>query len=248
MRKMQLGHIFCKNKTHNVTVRTAVFLTSALLAAALVGFTPAKDSGSSSVENINLTVTDCNVTLKILNGKAAGASAAKDGFKYEIDETKHKLTAARNGSAMTIDLESTGKPNEGAAEIATIFIPEQQYSKITVVGNNAGVSLPSLNADYHLTNNNGAMSMCVSKEFSKTIDLTVTNGSGSLVLSSLADNYTLNMTGETSAISVSPELPKYTFQPNYKYVKGNGKAVINLNITNSAFSIVVDDIDDGKIE
>lgn len=237
------------NKTHLFNIfRIIVPLVTILLTGTLVGFTPKKDSNTSLVENINLTVTGCNVMVKTLSSNVIGSSSAKDGFRYEIDETIHKLTATQNGDTMTIELKSTGKSNEGFTDMAVIFIPEQQYSKITVEGNNAGVSLPPLNTDYDLKSNNGAMSVRVTKDFNKTIDFASTGGSGSLILSSSADNYTLNMIGEKSAISVSPKLPKYTFQPNYKYVKGNGKATINLNIAKSSFSVSIADIDYDKMD
>lgn len=235
------------NKKRSGIFMAAVSFVIILLAGTLVGFTAAKDSNTASVENINLIVTGCNVTVKTLSSNVLGTSSAQDGFRYEIDEAIHRLTALRNGSTMNIELRSTGKSSESLTDMAIIFIPEQQYSRITVIGSDAGVSLPPLNADVHMTNNSGAMSVHVSKGFNNTINFTNKSGSGSLVLSSSVDDYTLNMTGKSSAISVSPELPKYTFQPQYKYVKGNGKAAIHLNIEKSSFSIVVVDIDDDKM-
>lgn len=245
--KERFANVFDRKNTHRGILTTIILLVMVILASTLVGFTAEKSGKASLVENVNLTITGCNVMVKTLSSNVIGASSAKDGFRYEIDEAIHKLTATRNGSTMNIELKSTGKSSGSFTDMAIIFIPEQQYSNITVIGNDAGVSLPPLNANINMTSNNGAMSIGVSKEFNKTIDFTNTSGSGSLVLSSLADNYTLNMTGKDSAISVSPKLPKYTFQPNYKYVKGNSKATINLNISKSSFSIVVADIDDDKM-
>lgn len=128
--------------------------------------------------------------------------------------------------------------------MAVIFIPDQQYEKITVNGNGAGVSLPPWDSDLHVTSSNSAMSVCVSKGFNKTIDVTNTGSSGSLILSASADDYTLQIKGKDSAISVAPELPNYTLQQDYIYVKGDGEAAINLNLTNSAFSVTVEDLEE----
>lgn len=111
-------------------------------------------------------------------------------------------------------------------------------------GNGAGVSLPPLDSDLHVTSSNSAMSVCVSKGFNKTIDVTNTGSSGSLILSASADDYTLQIKGKDSAISVAPELPNYTLQQDYIYVKGDGEAAINLNLTNSAFSVTVEDLEE----
>lgn len=246
--KKRFTNFFDKDDKHGGSLRVGVSLVTLLLASALVGFAAKKDNNVATVENINLTVTGCNVMVKTLSSNVIGSSSAKDGFRYEIDENIHKLTAVQTGSTMNIELKSTGKAKGNQTDMAIIFIPEQQYGKITVTGNDAGVSIPPLNADIHMTSSNGAMSVRVLKEFDKTIDFTNTDGSGSLVLSSSADHYTLNMTGKNSAISVSPELPKYSFQPQYKYVKGTGKATINLNITNSAFSLSVADIEDDTMD
>lgn len=235
-------------KTYSIFVRVAALLVAALLGSASVGFTAVNGGKASPVENINLTVTGCNVMVKTLSSNVIGSSSAQNGFRYEIDEAIHKLTATQNGSTMNIELHSTGKPNKSLTDMAVIFIPEQQYSKITVIGNDAGVSLPPLNAALNITSNNGAMSVRVAQNFSKTIDITSTGGSGSLVLSTLADNYTLNITGKNSAINVSPELPQYSFQHQYQYVKGNGKAAIRLNIVESSFAVTVEAIEDDKMD
>lgn len=235
-------------KIYGRMVKAVISIVAALFSSTMVGFTTANEHTVPTIETINLTVTDCNVTVKTLSSNVIGANSAQVGFRYEIDETIHKLTATQNGSTMNIDLKSTEKSNSNQINMAIIFIPDQQYNKITVIGNHAGISLPSLNANTKITSNNGAMGLVVSKGFNNTIDFTSIGGSGSLALSSSADNYALNMKGESSAISVSPQLPKYTFQPNYKYVKGNGKAVINLNIIKSSFSIAVSDIEADKMD
>lgn len=92
-----------------------------------------------------------------------------------------------------------------------------------------------------MTNTKGAMSISISEDFCRTLNFSMKEGSGSVQLSPSADDFTLNMKVKQSAVSVSPEMPSYTYQPEYEYVKGDGTARINLNIEKSSFSVAVYD-------
>lgn len=261
--KERFINIFDIRKKRSGILAVAVVLATILLSGTLVGFTLAKSpkatdasssssivdiTGASPVENIHFTITDCNVTIKTLSAAVISPSSNSNGFKYEIDEAVQKLTATENGSTMNIELVSTDKLSEKPTPQRTIiYIPEQQYKKITVVGNSAGISVPALNADFEITNNMGAVSISVSKGFDKSIDFKSIEGSGSLVLSPTADNYTINMTANTSAVSVPKEFPVYVFQPRYEYVKGLGAAKINLDLQGSAFAIAISNKADSKM-
>lgn len=205
-----------------------ILMTAVILAAALLsGFTTVKKPEDSSIQNLSLTVSNSNVIVKI---------SETGEFKYEIDETIYKLTATQNGSTFSIDLKLTGKPKKGM-NMATVFLPNQQYDKVTVMGNHAGIKLPALNADLDITNNGGAVSLNVPQEFDKNMDVSFVNGAGALNLSLLADDYTVNIKQKKSAVGVPAEFPSYMARPEYQYVKGNGKAKINLDLQSSAFSI-----------
>lgn len=238
---------FSRKKTHYAMAMTAVLLGTVLSVGTVVGFAAEKaDKKTPLVENVNLTVTDCNVIVKTLSSNTVGKSSTKDGFRYELADGALEMVATKSDTTMNIELKATKKQKKSATDMSIIYIPEQQYKKITVTSNGAGISLPPLNAAINITNNSGAMNMSIPKDFDKTLDFKSTGGANTLVLSTLADNYTLNITGKGSAINVPPELPKYNRQANYQYVKGSGKAILNLNMEESAFSLNMEDMKAGK--
>lgn len=202
----------------------------------------------TTIDQINLTVTSCNVIVKIRSSNTVNGTENSNEFLYEIDETIQELTTDQDGSTINIDLKSTGKPGKNMTDMAILYIPEAEYRKITVTGNKAGISLPPLNTDFQVTCSNSATSLRVPQNFNKTMDFTTTASSGVLVISPYADNFTLNINAKGSAIAVSPEMPMYIYQPEYEYIKGDGAAKISLNIDESSFSVLVSDASDEKME
>lgn len=251
--KKRLANIFDSKKKRNGRLMAAAVAAAVLMSCFLVGFNITEMSTVnaglvSEIENIKLTVTDCNVYVKTLSKNVVNSDTDNNGFKYEIDESIYTLTISQDNETLNIELKPTGRRNENQTAMPVIYIPEKEYNNITVTGNRAGISLPPVNADFIVTNSDGATSMSVSKQFNKTIDFSNISGSGSLIISPAADNYTLNMKAAESAVSVPPEMPDYLFEPGYEYVKGDGSAKINLEIKESSFSILVSDVNDYKMD
>lgn len=233
MMQTRFRNIFDTRRKHSGLLAVTAVLAGVLAFGSLLGFTTVEASVMTTVKNIELKAADCNVIVK----------PSDDGtFQYEYDDEIHKLTALQDGAAMYLTLESTGKPNTTGLDMAVLYVPDVSYDKITVDGSRAGISLPSLDADFDIKSESGAVSIQVSAGFNRSIDFTNTDGSGSIAINPLAGNYTFDMTSDSSAVSLPEEFPELSDQAgdgHYKYVKGNGRARINLTVKNSAFSVVL---------
>ncbi|MNI56446.1 hypothetical protein D3C73_1114460 [compost metagenome] len=156
----------------------------------------------------------------------------------------HRITSKVTGSNMEIKVERLKTPQgtstpEGLTDMINIYIPDKSYNNITVDDNASGVSLPELNANLHLTNNNGSMSIQIPESFNKVIDFVHTNGSGSVSIDAKAKNYALNITSKDSSVSTSPGLPAFINGKPWGYKNGNGAAKININVKKSSFTILL---------
>lgn len=232
--KERFRNIFDKRRKHSGFIMVTAILFTLLGTGSLVGFS-AENTGSDKkaekVENLQIDVQDANVIIR----------PSDDGtFKYDIDSTIHKLTTAQDGSTLIITLESTGKGNTSGMDMDVIYVPDTSYGTVTVNAEQAGVSLPSLDADYEIAGSDSAVSVRVSESFNRNIKLSLEESSGSLVIDPAAGNYTLSLDEEGSAISLPDSFPEYYYQRDYQYTAGNGLAQIDLKLQESAFSVNIE--------
>lgn len=229
--KERFRNIFDRRRKHSGFIMAAAVLFTVLGAGSLVGFSAAGKDPEAAKENLEINVKEANVIIK----------TSDDGeFKYDINEAIHKLTTVQDGATLIITLESTGAENNSGMDMDVIYVPDASYGTVTVNAEQAGVSLPSLDADFEITGSGSAVSARVSESFNRNIKLTLEESSGSLVIDPAARNYTLSLDAEGSAISMADSFPEYNYPPNYQYVTGNGQARINLSIRESAFSVNIE--------
>ncbi|MCE3201095.1 M56 family metallopeptidase [Paenibacillus sonchi] len=234
--KERLEMLMNYKKKSRLSVCAAVLLSILFLCSfTFVGAYASSPSETQKVKNIQLHVDDANVKVKFSeNGQ----------FRYEYDKAMHRITSKVTGSNMEIKVEQLKAPQgasipEGLTDMINIYIPDKSYNNITVDDNASGVSLPELNANLHLTNNNGSMSIQIPESFNKVIDFAHTNGSGSVSIDAKAKNYAVNVTAKDSSVSTSPGLPAFTNGKPWRYKNGNGAAKININVKKSSFTILL---------
>lgn len=95
--------------------------------------------------------------------------------------------------------------------------------------------MPAVNVDITITNNEGAASVSLPSDYSKTVNYTGVSGAGSLVMNSNTD-YTVNVKYSDSAISGLKNWPMFGSSGDCSYTSGNGTAKIKVDLTKCAFS------------
>lgn len=238
MSEQSSGVTVVRNKPISLKL-VAVALVTVFLFGILLNLTTVV-AADVAVKKIVLNVSDANITVR---------KTYDNDFHYEYSDKYFKLAAAQIGDALRITISAQNSVTKiPLSERAVIYVPDREYASITVDAKSAGVSLPSINANYKVIGSNSAVGVELAKEFNKSVDLRLSGGAGEVKIDKTATNYTVNLASSASSIDLPDEFPQFLQQQNYQYKKGNGKTAINLDVKDSAFSLDLETIQSSKME
>ena len=142
-----------------------------------------------------------------------------------------------NGAAFEIKV--TGKPDAAFRweDRVMIYIPAQTYDLITGVSEKGGLKLSSLNTDMDVINNAGSVMVNLPSDYDRTLNYTGASASGAVILNGNAD-FAVSAKFTSCAVTVPDSWPVCgNGSSEYSYTSGSGTAKVNLELTNSAFSL-----------
>ena len=213
-----------------------MIFTTALIIGGMVISTSAAEI--ATVNNLNISVNNCNVVFDF----------STDGkYSYDYDNTKFTVTNTTKDSTTEITINCKDNydakkaymdtSNNVVFDLVYIYIPNQSYGTVTVINENAGVTLPELNSNINYTSNGDATNIALPGDYNKIINYTSVNGAGKIVLKESFNDFKISVKNLNSAVSLPKDFPSKTGSSTYEYTKGDGKAKINVDIQNCAFRI-----------
>jgi hypothetical protein len=179
-------------------------------------------------KTLAIVATDCNIRL---------IESDTDTIKYYFDKDLFSVTKKTSGDTTTIN--ATIKP--GAVtdfddKIETA-IPSDMFTAISADIKRAGLVLPTLNIDYDIVSDNGAISFSPPKDYDKAFAVNLKNSSGSLVLDKAATDFKVSIDAEQSAVSVPKTWSKFSPKTEYSYTSGDGNAEFDITLSGSSFTV-----------
>ena len=176
--------------------------------------------------NLKITANNANVDVQLSgNGQ----------YSYNYDSSKFTVSTATNEATFEITVSANQGAVIGFEDRVTVYIPDQAYALITGVSEKGGLNLPEINANINVTNNEGAASVRLPSDYSKTVNYTGVSGAGSLVMNYNTD-FVVNVKYSNSAVSGLNNWPMFGSNGDYNYTSGNGAAKINVDLSKCAFS------------
>lgn len=186
-------------------------------------------SVSAAGENLEISATDCNVTVAL----------SEDGkYSYDYDTSKFAVTKTELGSTTKIMINQIAGASISWQDRVYVNVPNREYEQVTVISNSSGITIPTLNVNYNITSNSGAISLTLPKNYTKIVNFNSVSGSGGIRLDPNATDYLVSMKINTCSIALPKDFPAY--KPGnsaYTYQNGLGTAKINIDIQNCSFTI-----------
>jgi hypothetical protein len=185
---------------------------------------------ASDEKTLAIVATDCNIRI---------IESETDTIKYYFDKNLFSVTKKTSGDTTTI--KATIKP--GAVtdfdDKIKIAIPSDMFTEISAEIKRAGLALPSMNIDFVIVSDNGAVSFSPPTDYSQSFKAKLNHSSGSLVFDKTATDFTITTNADQSAVSVPKTWSKFSPKAEYTYTSGDGNAEFDISLNGSSFAVNV---------
>jgi hypothetical protein len=179
-------------------------------------------------KTLDIVATDCNIRL---------IESDTDTIKYYFDKNLFSVTKKTSGDTTTIKAAIKPCAVTDFDDKIEIALPSDMFYAISADIKRAGLTLPTLNIDFDIVSDNGAVSFSPPTDYSHSFAVNLKNSSGSLVLDKTAADFTITINAEQSAVSVPKTWSKFSAKTEYAYTSGDRNAEFDITLSGSSFAV-----------
>jgi hypothetical protein len=179
-------------------------------------------------KTLDIVATDCNIHL---------IESDTDTIKYYFDKNLFSVTKKTSGDITTIKAAIKPGAVTDFDDKIEIAIPSDMFSAISADIKRAGLALPTLNIDYDIVSDNGAVSFSPPTDYSQNFKANLNHSSGSLLFDKAATDFAVTIKSEQSAVSVPKTWSKFSPKTEYAFTSGDGSAEFDITLNGSSFAV-----------